>query len=73
MIGDRPKRITAKHLLLLAIVYLRESSERQAEENVGSTAHQRSQAECRPMHAMWVYGIGPLGRGTVPRTVTRAQ
>jgi DNA invertase Pin-like site-specific DNA recombinase len=41
---DRPKEVTAYHLAGLAGVYIRQSSDRQIEENKGSTDYQRNQA-----------------------------
>ncbi|MFI5341970.1 MAG: recombinase family protein [Candidatus Methylomirabilales bacterium] len=45
MRDSRPAQITARHLQRLAVVYLRQSSPRQVEENPGSAAHQRNQKE----------------------------
>ncbi len=41
----RPAQIRPEHLQRLAIVYIRQSSLRQVQENTGSTAHQREQKE----------------------------
>ncbi|MCK7483946.1 MAG: recombinase family protein [Candidatus Moduliflexus flocculans] len=45
MTETRPGQISAGHLQRLAIVYLRQSSPRQVEENTGSTDFQRDQAD----------------------------
>jgi DNA invertase Pin-like site-specific DNA recombinase len=43
MPSDRPQKITLAHLLLLAIIYLRQSTQHQVEHNIGSALHQRHQ------------------------------
>ncbi len=56
MIKERPREIKAHHLARKAYVYIRQSTERQVLQNVGSTAYQRGQAE----HAR--RGDGPTRR-----------
>jgi DNA invertase Pin-like site-specific DNA recombinase len=43
MSGHRPEEITDQHLRRLALVYLRQSTQKQVEEHKGSTAFQRDQ------------------------------
>lgn len=43
MSDDRPSQIQSHHLQRLAVGYVRQSTLRQAAQNIGSTAHQRSQ------------------------------
>lgn len=71
----RPPLITASHLMRQALVYLRQSTPIQVEENQGSTEHQRDQARF-PREWGWPDGLveiidedlGRSGSSTIRRT-----
>ncbi len=72
---NRPLQLNATHLQRMPIVYLRQSTRRQADENTGSLAHQGGQREYLrqlgwPVSCLGVSDAdqGRNGAATEPRT-----